>query len=114
MTLNVYIHTSIHLLSYKLDTTYAAIATIGVTLAITHAAMAFTQISQKLWQTPRNDNCNITDDYIYFAFGNRTCDNMISAITDVVMAINSATAIMFLAIATTFIVLVLKCDGKYG
>ena len=59
-------------------------------------------------QTPSNGNCNITDEYTYIAFENRTCDNMISAITDAVMTINGAIVIMFLAMATMHTAVVLK------
>ena len=56
-------------------------------------------------QTPSNGNHNITDDYTHIAFDNHMCDNTISAIADAVMAINGATAIMFLTMATTHTVL---------
>ena len=44
-------------------------------------------------QTPSNGYRKITDDYtyVYIAFHNHMCDNMISAITDAVMAIGMCT-----------------------
>ena len=55
-----------------------------------------------------NGNHNITDDYTYNAFDSHTCDNMISLITDAVMAINDTTAIMFLVMATMPTAVVVK------
>ena len=59
-------------------------------------------------QTPSNGNRNITDDYTYIAFDNHMYDNTISGITDAVMVINGATAIMLLAMATMHTVVVLE------
>ena len=57
---------------------------------------------------PSNGNCNIIDDYTYIAFDNHMCDNTILAIADAVMAINGATAIILLAMATTHTVVALE------
>ena len=62
-------------------------------------------------QTPSNGNRSIIDGLyilIIIAFDNHMCDNTILAIADVVRAINGATAIMLLAMATMHTVVVLE------